>query len=89
MFFFDGSAHVSDVDRGVIAGAGDGSRARGIKKLSPSLPLISEACEIAECRLFRYVVVGRVRPSLVGASFEVRSGDRSRGRRELLLEDES
>jgi hypothetical protein len=89
LFFFEESTQVSDVDRGVMEGTGDGSSARGIKKLSPSWPLISEACEIAECRLFRYVVVGSVRPSLVGASLEVRSGDRSRGRRELLLEDES
>lgn len=72
---------------GVIIGAGLGSNARGIKKLSPSPPFRSEAWEIAECRLLRYVVVGRVRPSLV--SVEVRSGECSRGRRELLLEEES
>jgi len=80
---------VSDVDRGVAVGAGLGSSARGMKKLSPSPLLISDACEIVECRLFRYVVVGRVKPSFIGASPEDRSGERSRGRRELLLDDES
>jgi hypothetical protein len=89
LLFFDGSTHVSEVDRGVIFGTGLGSNARGIKKLSPSPPLTSEACEIAEWRLFRYVVVGRVNPSLVCASLDVRSGDRSGGRLELLLDDES
>lgn len=58
-----------------------------MKKASPSPPFISETCDIAECRLFRYVVVGRVRPSLIGRSLEERSGDL--GRRELLLDEES
>lgn len=72
-----------------MLGAGLGSRARGMKKLSLSPPLISEACEIAECLLLRYVVVGSVSPSRVGASLDVRSGDRSRGFRELLRDEES
>jgi hypothetical protein len=48
LLFFDGSTHVSEVDRGVMLGAGLGSKASGMKKLSLSAPLTSEACEIAE-----------------------------------------
>jgi hypothetical protein len=89
LVLFDGSTHVSEVDRRVGLGAGLGSKARGMKRLSPSPPLTSEACDIAECLLFRYVVVGRVKPSLAGPSLEVRSVEVSRGRRELLLDEES
>ena len=87
MTFFVWSTHWSETERGVALGAGLESSARGMKKLSPSPPLTSESCEIAEWRLFRYVVVGRVNPSLMGKSLEARSGDR--GRRELLRDDES
>ena len=78
---------MSDAVRGVALDAGLGSSARGIKKLSLSTVWASDACEMAECRFLRYVVVGSVNPSLLVASPEGRSGERSGGRRELSLED--
>lgn len=87
LLLFDES-QVSDVDRGVILGAGLGSNASGMKKLSSSA-LRSDACDIVECLLFLYVVVGRVKLSLGWVSLDVRSGEGSRGRRELLRDDAS
>jgi hypothetical protein len=41
--FFIGSIRLSVTDLGVMVGAGLESNARGMKKLSPSPPVISEA----------------------------------------------
>jgi len=71
LFFFE--SHVPDADLGVNVGAGLWSRARGIKKLSPSPPPASaDTCETPEYLLLRYVVVGRVKPSLFVVSVDVR-----------------